>query len=59
MPACQQSDGSRRSASLWNGGRDADQHRDDLRKVDPKFQDERFRQYLAAVDESNKLAREH
>ena len=23
---------------------------DDLRKVDPKFQDKRFRQYLAAVD---------
>jgi aryl-alcohol dehydrogenase-like predicted oxidoreductase len=31
---------------------------DDLRKVDPKFQGERFRQYLAAVDELNKLARE-
>ena len=26
---------------------------DDLRKVDPKFQGERFRQYLAAVDELN------
>jgi aryl-alcohol dehydrogenase-like predicted oxidoreductase len=31
---------------------------DDLRKVDPKFQGERFRGYLAAVDELNKLARE-
>ena len=31
---------------------------DDLRKVDPKFQGERFRQYLAAVDELGKLARE-
>jgi aryl-alcohol dehydrogenase-like predicted oxidoreductase len=31
---------------------------DDLRKVDPKFQGERFRQYLTAVDELNKLARE-
>jgi aryl-alcohol dehydrogenase-like predicted oxidoreductase len=31
---------------------------DDLRKVDPKFQGARFRQYLAAVDELNKLARE-
>lgn len=31
---------------------------DDLRKVDPKFQGERFRQYLAAVDEFAKLARE-
>ena len=31
---------------------------DDLRKVDPKFQVMRFRQYLAAVDELNKLARE-
>jgi aryl-alcohol dehydrogenase-like predicted oxidoreductase len=31
---------------------------DDLRKVDPKFQDKRFRQYLAAVGELKKLARE-
>src|SRR6201993_3669837 len=31
---------------------------DDLRKVDPKFQGARFRQYLAAVDELRKLARE-
>ena len=31
---------------------------DDLRKVDPKFQGERFRQYLAAVEELKKLARE-
>jgi aryl-alcohol dehydrogenase-like predicted oxidoreductase len=31
---------------------------DDLRNVDPKFQGKRFRQYLAAVDELNKLARE-
>jgi aryl-alcohol dehydrogenase-like predicted oxidoreductase len=31
---------------------------DDLRKVDPKFQGERFRQYLSAVDELKKLARE-
>ena len=31
---------------------------DDLRKADPKFQGERFRQYLAAVDELKKLARE-
>jgi aryl-alcohol dehydrogenase-like predicted oxidoreductase len=31
---------------------------DDLRKVDPKFQAARFRQYLAAVDELRKLARE-
>jgi aryl-alcohol dehydrogenase-like predicted oxidoreductase len=31
---------------------------DDLRKVDPKFQGERFRQYLAAVNELNSLARQ-
>jgi aryl-alcohol dehydrogenase-like predicted oxidoreductase len=31
---------------------------DDLRKVDPKFQGARFHQYLAAVDELAKLARE-
>ena len=31
---------------------------DDLRKVDPKFQGERFRQYLAAVEELKRLARE-
>jgi aryl-alcohol dehydrogenase-like predicted oxidoreductase len=31
---------------------------DDLRKVDPKFRGERFRQYLSAVDELKKLARE-
>jgi aryl-alcohol dehydrogenase-like predicted oxidoreductase len=31
---------------------------DDLRKVDPKFQGERFRRYLAAVDELKRLARE-
>jgi aryl-alcohol dehydrogenase-like predicted oxidoreductase len=31
---------------------------DDLRKVDPKFKGARFRQYLAAVDELKKLARE-
>jgi aryl-alcohol dehydrogenase-like predicted oxidoreductase len=31
---------------------------DDLRKVDPKFQKDRFRQYLAAVEELKKLARE-
>lgn len=31
---------------------------DDFRKVDPKFQGERFRQYLAAVDELKKFARE-
>jgi aryl-alcohol dehydrogenase-like predicted oxidoreductase len=31
---------------------------DDLRKVDPKFKGDRFRQYLAAVDELKKLARE-
>jgi aryl-alcohol dehydrogenase-like predicted oxidoreductase len=31
---------------------------DDLRKVDPKFQGARFRQYLAAIDELRKLARE-
>ena len=31
---------------------------DDLRKVDPKFQGPRFAQYLAAVDELRKLARE-
>jgi len=31
---------------------------DDLRKVDPKFQGARFRQYLAAVDELRKVARE-
>jgi aryl-alcohol dehydrogenase-like predicted oxidoreductase len=31
---------------------------DDLRKVDPKFQGDRFRQYLAAVDDLKKLARE-
>ncbi len=31
---------------------------DDLRKVDPKFQGRRFRQYLAAVDALDLLARE-
>ena len=31
---------------------------DDLRKEDPKFQGERFRQYLAAVEELQRLARE-
>ncbi len=31
---------------------------DDLRNVDPKFQGARFRQYLAAVDELEELARE-
>jgi aryl-alcohol dehydrogenase-like predicted oxidoreductase len=31
---------------------------DDLRKVDPKFQGDRFRQYLSAVDELKKLAHE-
>jgi aryl-alcohol dehydrogenase-like predicted oxidoreductase len=31
---------------------------DDLRKVDPKFQGDRFRQYLTAVDEFRKLAHE-
>src|SRR6201997_5824329 len=31
---------------------------DDLRKVDPKFQGERFRQYLTAVDELKTLARQ-
>ena len=31
---------------------------DDLRKVDPKFQGDRFRQYLAAVDDLKKLAKE-
>lgn len=31
---------------------------DDLRRVDPKFQGARFRQYLAAVDELRTLARE-
>jgi aryl-alcohol dehydrogenase-like predicted oxidoreductase len=31
---------------------------DDLRKVDPKFQGARFCQYLSAVDEFKKLARE-
>jgi len=31
---------------------------DDLRKVDPKFQGERFRQYVAAVAQLSKLARE-
>ena len=31
---------------------------DDLRKVDPKFQGKHFRQYLAAVDELSRLARE-
>jgi aryl-alcohol dehydrogenase-like predicted oxidoreductase len=31
---------------------------DDLRKVDPKFQAPRFGQYLAAVDELKKLARD-
>jgi aryl-alcohol dehydrogenase-like predicted oxidoreductase len=31
---------------------------DDLRKVDPKFQDARFRQYLAAVEALDTLARE-
>ena len=30
---------------------------DDLRKVDPKFQGKRFRQYLAAVGELKKLAK--
>ena len=31
---------------------------DDLRKVDPKFQGRRFRQYLAVVDQLKKLAQE-
>jgi len=31
---------------------------DDLRKVDPKFQGDRFRQYLSAVRDLEKLARE-
>jgi aryl-alcohol dehydrogenase-like predicted oxidoreductase len=31
---------------------------DDLRKTDPKFQGARFREYLAAVDDLEKLARE-
>jgi aryl-alcohol dehydrogenase-like predicted oxidoreductase len=31
---------------------------DDLRKVDPKFQGDRFRQYLSAVDELKRLAHE-
>jgi aryl-alcohol dehydrogenase-like predicted oxidoreductase len=31
---------------------------DDLRKVDPKFQGQRFREYLAAVDQLKKLAQE-
>ena len=31
---------------------------DDLRKIDPKFQGKRFRQYLAAVGELKKLAKE-
>jgi aryl-alcohol dehydrogenase-like predicted oxidoreductase len=31
---------------------------DDLRKVDPKFQGERFREYLSVVDELRTLARE-
>jgi aryl-alcohol dehydrogenase-like predicted oxidoreductase len=31
---------------------------DDLRKIDPKFQGQRFRQYLAAVDQFKKLAQE-
>ena len=31
---------------------------DDLRKVDPKFQGPRFQQYLAAVEELKRLARE-
>jgi len=31
---------------------------DDLRNVDPKFQGDRYPQYLAAVDELKKLARE-
>jgi aryl-alcohol dehydrogenase-like predicted oxidoreductase len=31
---------------------------DDLRKVDPKFQGDRFRQYLAAVQELKTIARE-
>jgi aryl-alcohol dehydrogenase-like predicted oxidoreductase len=31
---------------------------DDLRKVDPKFQGQRFRQYLAAVDQLKRLAQQ-
>src|ERR1700756_1156646 len=31
---------------------------DDLRKIDPKFKGDRFRQYLAAVDQLKKLAQE-
>jgi aryl-alcohol dehydrogenase-like predicted oxidoreductase len=31
---------------------------DDLRKVDPKFQGQRFRQYLAAVGQLKKLAQQ-
>lgn len=33
--------------------------RGDLRRVDPKFQGARYRQYLAAVDRLSKFAREH
>ena len=33
-------------------------HGDDLRKVDPKFQGERFKQYLQVVDSLEKYARE-
>jgi len=32
---------------------------DDLRKVDPKFQGDRFKQYLSAVDRLDKFAREN
>jgi aryl-alcohol dehydrogenase-like predicted oxidoreductase len=31
---------------------------DDLRKIDPKFQGQRYAEYLAAVDELKKLARD-
>ena len=32
---------------------------DDLRKADPKFQEDRFSMYLKAVDELDKFARKH
>jgi len=32
---------------------------DDLRKIDPKFQGERFKQYLQAVNRLSEYAREH
>jgi aryl-alcohol dehydrogenase-like predicted oxidoreductase len=45
-------------AAQWKDERNQRFTRGDLRKVDPKFQGERFRRYLTAVDELGRFARE-